>query len=117
MSASYVRRYYGVTYKRGDRVTVDGKAGTIVSFPDQYLGVRFDGVRGVARCHPKWRVELGEPEPFGLVDLLARRPELRDVGIAGYLAGDVLGNVPGMPLGRRVAYWSLTSVSVREWAA
>lgn len=102
MSASYVRRYYGVDYKRGDRVTVDGKPGTIVCFPDQYLGVRFDGERRISRCHPKWRVEREVVEPeltrtSALVDLLARRPELRDVGIAGYLAGAAVEGVPGMP--------------------
>lgn len=32
-----------------------------------------------------------------LVDLLARRPELRDVGIAGYLAGAAVEGAPGMP--------------------
>ena len=32
-----------------------------------------------------------------LVDLLARRPELRDVGIAGYLAGNAVEGAPGMP--------------------
>lgn len=58
MSAEYVRRYYGVGYKRGDRVTVDGKPGRIVSFPDQYLGVRFDDdPRRTRRTHPTWRVE------------------------------------------------------------
>ena len=57
MSAEYVRRYYGVDFKRGDRVTVDGKPGTVVSFPDQYVGVRFDGERHTERCHPKWRIE------------------------------------------------------------
>lgn len=31
------------------------------------------------------------------VDLLARRPELRDVGIAGYLAGAAVDGAPGMP--------------------
>lgn len=57
MSAEYVRRYYGVDFKRGDRVTVDGRPGVIVSFPDQYLGVRFDGERHTSRAHPTWRVE------------------------------------------------------------
>lgn len=57
MGANYVRRAYAVDYKRGDRVTVDGKPGTIVSFPEQYLGVRFDGERRVSRAHPTWRVE------------------------------------------------------------
>ena len=32
-----------------------------------------------------------------LVDLLARRPELRDVGIAGYLAGAAVDGAPGKP--------------------
>ena len=32
-----------------------------------------------------------------LVDLIARRPELRDVGIAGYLAGNAVEGAPGMP--------------------
>jgi hypothetical protein len=57
MSAEYVRRHYGVDFKRGERVTVDGKPGVIVSFPDQYLGVRFDGEKHTSRAHPTWRVE------------------------------------------------------------
>ena len=70
MGAEYVRRYYGVTYKRGDRVTVDGRAGTIVSFPGQYLGVRFDGERHTERGYPKWRVE-----PFPPASLSAQTEE------------------------------------------
>lgn len=57
MSAAAVRTRYRVDYRRGDRVTVDGKLWTVVSFPDHYLGVRFDGSRRVSRCHPTWRVE------------------------------------------------------------
>lgn len=58
MSAAYVREHYGVDYKRGDRIAVNGRPGTIVSFPDQYLGVRFDDApRHTARVHPTWRVE------------------------------------------------------------
>jgi hypothetical protein len=57
MTAAYVRAYYGVSFKRGDRVTIDGRPGVIVSFPGQYLGVRFDGDRHTSRCHPTWRVE------------------------------------------------------------
>lgn len=57
MSADYVRRTYGVDYKVGDRLLVDGKPGVLVSFPGQYLGVRFDDTpRRVSRCHPTWRV-------------------------------------------------------------
>jgi hypothetical protein len=62
VSARYVRRYYRVDYKRGDRLIVNGHPGTLVSFPDQYLGVRFDNhphesPRTTVRCHPTWRVE------------------------------------------------------------
>ena len=57
MSAEYVRRYYNVAFKRGDQVRVDGTVGVIVSFPGQYLGVRFNGDRRTRRCHPTWRVE------------------------------------------------------------
>lgn len=58
MSAEYVRNTYKVDYQRGDRVTVDGCPGTIVSFPDQYLGVRFDArPTTTVRAHPTWRVE------------------------------------------------------------
>jgi hypothetical protein len=32
-----------------------------------------------------------------LVELIARRPELRDVGIAGYLVGAAVDGAPGMP--------------------
>ena len=64
MSAEYVHRYYGVDYKQGDRILVDGRPGHIVSFPDQYLGVRFDDATKVtARCHPTWRVERIEVQP------------------------------------------------------
>lgn len=57
MSAEYVRGYYAVDYKRGERLAMDGRPGTLVSFPDQYLGIRFDGDTHVSRCHPTWRIE------------------------------------------------------------
>lgn len=56
MTAEYVRNYYGVDYRVGDRLLVDGRPGRLVSFPDQYLGVRFDGDTHTSRCHPTWRV-------------------------------------------------------------
>ena len=56
MSAEYVRGTYGVEFKVGDRLLVDGKPGTLVSFPNQYLGVRFDGETHTRHCHPTWRV-------------------------------------------------------------
>lgn len=55
-SADYIRRYYGVPAKRGERVTVDGKAGRIVGFDGPHLRVRFDGERRIYNAHPTWRV-------------------------------------------------------------
>lgn len=56
MSAAYVRNYYKVPAKRGMRVTIDGREGTIVSFPQAYLGVRLDGEKEIRTYHPTWRV-------------------------------------------------------------
>lgn len=60
VSAAYIRGHYGVDYKRGDRVTVDGRPGLIVSFPGAHLGVRFDGEKRTSRAHPTWRIERGD---------------------------------------------------------
>jgi len=60
MSAEYVRRYYRVDYKRGERLVVEGRHGLLVSFPGQYLGVRFDGEEHTSICHPTWQVEREE---------------------------------------------------------
>lgn len=56
MSATYVREYYGVDYKVGDRLVMDGEHGTLRSFPGQYLGIKFDGETRVSRCHPTWEI-------------------------------------------------------------
>lgn len=58
MSAEYVRKTYDVPYKRGDRVRVNGRLGTITSFPGQYIRVKFDGESGTRVCHPTWQVEM-----------------------------------------------------------
>lgn len=67
MSARYVRDYYGVDYKRGDRLALQASTrheqrGVLVSFPGQYLGIRFDGQKFTSRCHPTWEIsrEKGE---------------------------------------------------------
>jgi len=67
---------YRVTFKRGDRVVLhdhaactapdDGRCadasrdrhGVVVSFPGQYVGVRFDGEKRASRCHPTWRLAV-----------------------------------------------------------
>ena len=59
MSAKYVRDYYHVDYKRGDRLVLrwDDSHGTLVSFPGASLGIRFDGEKHTSRCHPTWLIE------------------------------------------------------------
>lgn len=72
MSAEYVRRYYGVDFQRGDRIELldhllrpTGRTGRIVSFPNQYLGVRFDGERHTSRVHAKEARRIVDGEQDG----------------------------------------------------
>lgn len=69
MSATYVRDYYGVPAKRLGRVRLGGgfshlagREGTIVSFPDQYIGVRLDGDVNPLRFHPTWELTYLAPD-------------------------------------------------------
>lgn len=65
MTAEYVRNRYNVPYKVGDRLIADGgRPGKLVSFPGQYLGIRFDGEKFTTRVHPTENVHRpGEPIP------------------------------------------------------
>ena len=63
-SLGYVRSYYKVPARRGMRVTVDGRPGTLTSGDGHYIRVRFDGERRSAPCHPTWRVNYA-PEGEG----------------------------------------------------
>ncbi len=64
MSAEYVRNRYKVDYKRDERLIVEGRPGKLVSFPGQYLGVRFDGENFTSRVHPTSEVRRpGQPLP------------------------------------------------------
>ncbi len=57
MSADYVRTFYGVPAKRGQRVIFNGKPGRIVSFPGARIGVRFDDQpKYTLPCHPTWEI-------------------------------------------------------------
>ncbi len=68
MSAAYVRQRYGVDFKRGDRVvlcagTPSERRGVVVSFPGQYVGVRFDDRKHTERCHPTWNLTPESEDP------------------------------------------------------
>lgn len=52
-SLDYVRRYYGLDVKRGDRVIVFGRPGRVTSGADQYIRVRRDGEKRSLRFHPR----------------------------------------------------------------
>lgn len=56
MSFDYVRSWYKVPAKRGMRVKVNGKMGTITCGSCQYIRVRFDGEKISFFCHPTWEV-------------------------------------------------------------
>jgi hypothetical protein len=59
----YVRNYYHVPAHAGTRVKVGNKEGVIVrkSGSQQYIFVRFDGVKHDVPCHPTDGVEYLEP--------------------------------------------------------
>lgn len=59
MAYEYIRGAYGVDPQCGQRITMDGKPGTIIRpiGDPQYLKVRFDGEFGVANVHPTWKVD------------------------------------------------------------
>ena len=61
MSMDYIRNYYSVPAKRGRRVRLDGRPGTIVGASAQWLRVRLDGDKRPVTAHPIWRMEY-EPE-------------------------------------------------------
>lgn len=54
----YIYRAYGVRYKRGMRVTVDGKPGTVVGVKNCYIRVKFDDRKFPVNCHPTWKVKI-----------------------------------------------------------
>lgn len=61
MSTEYVRRCYGVDFKRGDRVTVNDRPGVVVSFPGQYVGVRFRRATTHEPLPPDWAAHSRQP--------------------------------------------------------
>jgi hypothetical protein len=57
----YIRMFYGVPAKRGGRIRVRSKTGTILGAAYPYLRIRFDGEKRVRHVHPEWRIEYLEP--------------------------------------------------------
>ena len=66
MSMTFIRKHYGITLKRGDRVLYTGedepREGVIVGANGAYLRVRLDGDRHTGLYHATWRLE---PLPSG----------------------------------------------------
>ena len=66
MSMDYIRRVYGVSARRGARITFAylPKHGTVVAARGACLRVRFDGERAVRTLHPTWMVAYEQaPKP------------------------------------------------------
>ena len=59
MAYDYIRKAYGVDFKPGERIAMDGKLGVIVRPRNdpQYLRVRFDGTKHVMNVHPTWQIK------------------------------------------------------------
>jgi hypothetical protein len=61
MSMQYIRDYYRLPVKVGDRVTYWGgttaREGTVVGARGQYLRVRLDGDKHPSTMHPTWRLD------------------------------------------------------------
>ncbi len=52
MSFDYIKSYYGVDVKRGQRVEAYGKPGVITGADGQYLRIRLDGQKHSNNYHP-----------------------------------------------------------------
>jgi len=52
MGYDYVKQYYGVDWKRGQRVVAYGKPGVITGTEGQYLRIRLDGQKHSDNYHP-----------------------------------------------------------------
>lgn len=55
MTFEYARSYYGVPAKRGMRISVNGKMGTIKSGRRGYIMALMDGDKFATCHHPTWR--------------------------------------------------------------
>jgi hypothetical protein len=64
MAYNYIRRAYSVDPRVGQRITMDGKPGTIIrpQGDPQYLNVRFDGQKHGSNVHPTWKVDYAPKE-------------------------------------------------------
>ena len=60
MSFAYIRRAYGVPAKRGARVTIEGRPGTVTSARSGHVRVRMDGEKYSRPYHPTWNVSWSE---------------------------------------------------------
>lgn len=65
MAYDYIRRTYNVDPVPSQRITMDGRPGTILrpSGDPLYLRVRFDGQKHASNVHPTWRVDYAPHAP------------------------------------------------------
>lgn len=56
-SLEYIKQYYGVDAKRGQRVIAYGKPGVITGADGQYIRIRLDGQKHSDNYHPTDGIE------------------------------------------------------------
>jgi len=64
MSYEYIERAYGVTVTVGQRISMDGRIGTVLKprSNEHYLCVQFDGWKSWSYVHPTWKMDYAPVE-------------------------------------------------------
>jgi hypothetical protein len=57
MDQKYIILNYGISFKKGARVLVDGCPGTIVGCRGKWYRFKYDLTKKTTNVHPKWKIE------------------------------------------------------------
>lgn len=70
MDQKYILQNYGISFKKGARVLVDGCPGTIVGCRGKWYRFKYDLTKKTTNVHPTWKIErmceiLQDGKPIG----------------------------------------------------
>jgi hypothetical protein len=104
-----LNRRYGTPAKVGQRITADGKPGTIIAGCGHHLRIRLDGEKHAGTWHPLWHIDYGDGIDYGMA-YDERIKAFNRALIAGYSISDdehrEIGRILGYP-----------ACCVEEWIA